>query len=262
MDRKFIWGIASYQRPDRQPMLQLLAGMGYTREEILLSVQTEEDYKEYAKRWGDLATLLYRPGKNISDNKNTLLDYAAGKLGNPRMVICSDKVRAVCYLGPDGQLHDIETREQMDALVEKAFKITEKARAEIWGCYSTGNAFFMKHTISTNQQILGCFMGIANPARQQFDPEQPLKEDFEFVLRHIANGRRTIRFNDICLRATLHTQGGCHSLWNNPAECKRCNERILAKYRGLVKMHPTRKDEQKYVGPTQTFQVSILTGLI
>lgn len=243
-------------------MLRLLAGMGYTRDEILLSVQTEDDYKEYKERYEGLATLLYRPGRNVCDNKNTLLDYAVGKLGNPRMVICSDKVRAVCYLGPDGQLHDIETREQMDALVEKAFKITEKASAEIWGCYPTGNAFFMKHTISTNQQILGCFMGIAHPDRQMFDPEQPLKEDFEFVLRHIANGRRTIRFNDICLRETLHTTGGSHSLWNNPAECRRCNERILRKYRGLVKKHPTRKDEQKYIGPTQTFQVSILTGLI
>ena len=261
-ENDFYWGIASYKRPDRQPMLELLSGMGYTKDNIILSTQTESDFEEYKKLYSDKATVIYREGHNVSENKNTILDYAVKALGNHRIVMCSDKVRGVEYLGKDKKLHGIVTKEVMDAIVKKAFAITERLRGEIWGCYSVGNAFYMKHTISTNQQILGCFMGIANPSLQSFDPKQPLKEDFEFVLRHVMNRRTTVRFNDICLKATLHTKGGCHSAWNSENVNKECNDRILRMYAGLVRKHPTRENEQKYIGPTETYNASILTGVV
>lgn len=258
----FYWCIASYKRPERQHMLSYLSGMGYTKDEIIISTQNEEDYRQYSDLYSKVSTVIYKEGRNISDNKNTLLDYARSNLGNSRIVMCSDKVRAVQYLGKDGKLHQIEDKATMDRLVERAFSITKKLHGEIWGCYSVGNAFFMKHTVSTNMQILGCFMGIADPSLQKFDPEQPLKEDFEYVLRHVMHKRKTVRFNDICLKATLHTKGGCFSAWHDKEIQRVCNERILKKYVGLVTKHPTRENEQKYIGPTDTYNGSILCGVV
>lgn len=260
MDKpSFYWGIASYDRVDRQPMLLNLAQMGYERHEIILATQTPTDYEAYSEKYGEYATIIFRPGSNVSENKNTILEHLRDHCENTRVVMCSDKVRAINWMDKDKQLHEISTREEMDALVKKAFFVTKRLGGSVWGFFSVGNTFYMSRTISINQQILGCFMGINDPGQQMFDPEQPLKEDFEFVLRHVAAGRKTVRFNDLCLTATLHTKGGCHSAWFSEGDIVNmmCNERILALYPGLVKPHATRKNEQRYVGPKATIKQSI-----
>lgn len=256
----FYWGIASYQRPKRQPMLKLLSAMGYGKDEIILSTQTEQDYREYKELYDKMATVIYRPGKNCCDNKNTILDYVTKNLEGTRVVICSDKVRGVSWMGKDGKLHKFETREQMDRFVKNAFGVTKMLGGCIFGCYSVGNTLFMSRDISINQQILGCFMGIANPTRDRFDPQQPLKEDFEISMRQIANGRRVIRFNDICLKETFHTKGGSHELWFSEGDYinEMCNERLLELYPTLLKRHATRKNECRYVGPKGKINKSIM----
>lgn len=50
----FYFGIASYNRKDRQPMLRLLNSLGYPKEQILLAVQCEQDFKEYEPIYGDI----------------------------------------------------------------------------------------------------------------------------------------------------------------------------------------------------------------
>lgn len=259
MGKDFFWGIASYHRPNRQPMLNLLHEMGYKRERILLSVQCEEDYNEYKRLYGGMATILFRKGSNISDNKNTILEHLVRKCENAPVVMASDKVRGIQYLTRDNQLKTIGTKEEMDGFIHKAFAVTKLAGARVFGCYPVSNKFFMSHTMQYNLQMLGCFMGIVDPSEQSFDRLFPLKEDFEFILRHVANGRRTIRFNDVCLNSTLHTRGGCHELWNAEGDSVNadCTRRILECYNGLVKPHATRKNELRYVGPRGTINKSI-----
>lgn len=256
-NKSFYFGIASYNRLERQYILLLLNKMGYGKDQILLSVQTAADYKAYKAKYDSMATILYREGKNCCENKNTILDYVVKHLNNTRILMLSDKVRGITYKTRKGELKEIKTKKELDKLIETAFVITEKLGAEVFGCYTVPNAMFMRNTISTNSQILGCFMGILNPSLQQFDVEQPLKEDFEFVLRHVANGRKTIRFNDVGLIETLHTTGGSYELWHNIDECRRCNDRILEKYPSFVTRHLTRKNEQKYIGPTTVYKISI-----
>lgn len=259
MGRDFFWGIASYHRPNRQPMLNLLHGMGYERERILLAVQCEEDYKEYTRLYGGMATILFRKGNNISDNKNTILEHLVHECDNAPVVMTSDKVRGIQYLSRDGRLNEITTRREMDSFVHKCFVVTKMTGARVFGCYSVGNKFYMSHTMQFNMLMLGCFMGIIDPSEQAFDNAFPLKEDFEFILRHVAKGERTLRFNDVCIKATLHTRGGCHELWNAEGDSVNadCTRRILARYRGLVKPHATRKNELRYVGPRGTINQSI-----
>lgn len=255
----FYWGIASYKRPNRQPMLKLLSGMGYTRDEIILSTQTEEDYTSYREKYGEMATVLYRKGKNVCDNKNTILDWITENAEGTRVVICSDKVRGVKWMDRDKNLHKIDTREEMDRFVKKAFGVTKMLGGSVFGVYSVGNTFYMSHNIAINQQILGCFMGILDPTSERFDPKVPLKEDFEFSLRHINKGGRVVRFNDVCLTETLHTGGGSHDLWFSEGDYinEVCTTRIMELYPQLVKPHATRKNEIRYVGPKGKIDKSI-----
>lgn len=259
MGSEFYWGIASYHRADRQPMLTLLHAMGYGKERILLSVQCEEDRDEYTRRYGDMATILFRKGCNVSENKNTILEHLERECGNAPVVMLSDKVRGIRYLSAGGLLVEITTRREMDSFIHKCFVVTRMLGARVFGCYPVENKFFMSHTMQFNMQMLGCFMGILDPSEQAFDKAFPLKEDFEFILRHVAKGEKTIRFNDVCLHSTLHTQGGCHELWNAAGDTVNadCTRRILSRYKGLVKPHATRKNEIRYVGMRGTINKSI-----
>lgn len=256
-----IWGIASYRRADKQYMLDYLYALGYPKEQIIISTQTIEDYNEYIKLFNDKATIIFREGNNVSDNKNTLLDYYCENYKDAQLVICSDKVKSIQYLGVDKKTHKIDKREQLETIVRKAFSLANFYGAELWGGYTTSNAFFMSHTITINTLLIGCFMGVVNPRKWRFDRRQPLKEDFELVLRVINNGGCVLRFNDICLSATFHTKGGCHDLWNSSGGCvnKQCNDRLLLKYPRLIKKHPTRDNEQKYIGVSTKLNQSILT---
>lgn len=253
----FLWGIVSYKRADRQPMLNYLSGMGYKKEEIILSLQTKEDYDEYMKLYSDKATIIYREGSNISDNKNNILDYIQATRNNTRMVMCSDKVRGVQWLPRGGKLRIIESREEMDMFINKAFFITRQLKGSLFGVYCVDNAFYMEHSISTNKQMLGCFMGIPDPSLQRFDHDQPLKEDYEFIMHHVNEGRRTVRFNDVSLLATFHTQGGCHEFWGNSELNKNCTDRLLKMYPTLCKRHSTRKNEIKDAAPSIKIKKSI-----
>ena len=132
----FYFGIASYNRKDRQPMLRLLNSLGYPKEQILLAVQCEQDFKEYEPIYGDMATIIYQEGKNISDNKNAILDYMVEYLGNQRVVILSDKVRAINWIDRSRKTHTVETKTQMDKLVRTAFELTRQIGGRVWGCYN------------------------------------------------------------------------------------------------------------------------------
>lgn len=256
---EWYWGIASYKRVNRQPMLEMLVGMGYPKDRIILSTQTEEDYKDYSEKWGDMATIIYRPGSNISDNKNTILDYIVENCKNARLVMCSDKVRGINRMGKDKKLYPIDTRTKMDDLVKKAFFVADSLKGNIWGTYSVGNTFYMSHTIHINQSILGCFMGILNPSSVRFDVNLPLKEDLGLFLNTVEKKGRVIRYNDVCLTATLHTTGGCHEAWNSEGDIINtgCCAYLLSRYPKLVKPHATRKNEVRYVGPTCKINKSI-----
>lgn len=255
----FYWGIASYDRADRQPMLLSLAEMGYKRDEIILSVQTPTDYDNYREKYAEYATIIFRPGSNVSENKNNILDWLEQEGGNTRVVMCSDKVRGVNVMERNKKLRPIAMREEMDAFVRKAFYVAKHSGATIWGVAPVANTFYMDRTISTNLFVLGCFMGILNPWQTKFDPQQPLKEDWEIGLRTIAAGGQTMRFNDVCLTATFHTQGGCHAAWHSDGDRKNqeCTERLLALYPELVKPHATRKNELRYIGATSKIKQSI-----
>ena len=169
MKHDFYFGIASYNRLDRQPMLTKLHGMGYPATQILLATQTPEDYEKYSERYEKWATVLFKPASNCPQNKNTILEHLRDNCGNTRVLMLSDKTRGIGLWRRNGKMDWVESMEQMEALVRSAFDMTVQIGVVMFGCYSVGNTFYMIHTISTNLQSLGCFMGILDPSLKMFD---------------------------------------------------------------------------------------------
>lgn len=252
----YIWCIASYNRVNRQPWLTKLHEWGYTKNQIILSTQTQEDYDAYQQKWGEWATVIYKPGTCISDNKNTLLDYVKDTGLNP--IMCSDKVRGILVLNKDKtKTVEVQTREQIDRIVRFIIKTRDVLNGEIAGMYSTGNAFFMSHSVQINRQMLGCFMVFRPGTELRFEPFMRLKEDEEIICRIAANGKRSIRFNFLALKATFHTKGGCHEHWNSVGDRVNyeCQQYVLRKYPTIVKAHATRENEVRFVCPTKKIPV-------
>lgn len=255
---KYKFGIVSYNRADKQFMLEYLVSLGYKRDDIILQTQNKDDFGMYERLFCDKAIVTYKEGSNVSENKNNLLEwYKENCDPGSRLIICSDKVRGVVFLGNDGRLH-IMGRDELEAFLQRAFFIARQTGASLFGTYTVKNAFYMSHSVHINQFLLGCFMGIVEPRDITFDPQQPLKEDWEIMLRTISKGGRVVRFNDIALDATFRTSGGCHDAWKSGDKNAECTARLLSLYPSLVKRHATREDELKYIGPTQRINKSIL----
>ena len=87
MRHDFYFGIASYNRVDRQPMLTKLHEMGFPATQILLATQTPEDYEKYSERYGKWATVLFRSASNCPQNKNTILEHLRDNCGNTRVLM-------------------------------------------------------------------------------------------------------------------------------------------------------------------------------
>lgn len=255
---KVVWAIASYKRADRQPWLEQLVEWGYGPDDIVLSTQTQEDYEAYAARYGHLATVIYKPGTCVSDNKNTAIEHAAVMHPDRQIVSCADKLRGVMKLSKDGKsLTGIDSRQGMEKVLEHMVEMRDRAQAEVAGVYSVGNAFYMSHTVHVNQQMLGCFMVFKPGTQWRFDRFCRLKEDFELIMRIIQGGGRVLRLNYLALKETLHTQGGCYEMWSSEGDRvnAECTNYILNKYPELVKPHATRKNEIRYVGPSKCIKI-------
>ena len=108
--QEIYFGIASYRRPDNQRTLDYLERMGIDREHIIMTVQSAEDKAQYERAGigNRVGRLIYRHGKNVSDNRNTLLESVPP---GTRLVMLDDDINAVCKLDGKG-LRKIESREE------------------------------------------------------------------------------------------------------------------------------------------------------
>ncbi len=254
----YIFGIASYDRAEKQHMLNYLHGLGYPKERIIISTQIESDFEEYKKRYDSIATIIYRNGDNISKNRNTVLMYAEKYYNGVPLIMCSDKVRSIMYM-EDGRTVEIKEPEIFDRLIKKSIQITKKLGGILFGLNSIGNAFYMKHTISTNKPMLGCFMGILD-SNLRFDERFRLKEDWQLILDCIDKGKRTIRFDDIAIKATLHTKGGCYKDWNskNDEINRNASNLLLQLYPTITTRHSKRINEIRFTNKSRLIKHSIL----
>ena len=241
---EIIFGIASYKRADNQRTIAYLDRLGVERQNIILAVQTAKDKAEYeaagiAQRVG---RLVYREGKNVSDNRNTLLDSVPA---GTRIVLLDDDINAVCRLAGD-KLKPIETGEELYAMLKRGYALAARHRTVGFGLYPVKNAFFMSRGHSERNICIGTFFAIVN-TDLRFDTECATKEDYEYCCKAIRRYGAFVRLNDCVCDAQHYTKGGCEEFWNNGTETQRTARRLVGKYPDILTLNPKRPGEVKMV---------------
>lgn len=241
----FYFGIPSYKRSNEQLTLKYLHNLGYNKEQIFISTQTEEDFNLYKNKYNNLANIIFKAGNCVGDNRNNILrNLPKGS----KIVMLDDDIKALQVL-KENKLQDINSKEELDKFINNAFDFCRVNNARIWGIYPVNNSYFMRKTIDKKNLLIGCVLGLINDI--EFNRDFRTKEDYELCCREISNGYNCIRFNHISANAKHKTNsGGCKDDWKFDIN-KRCADMLLQKYPNLVKRNSKKLDEVRYVGKTK-----------
>lgn len=139
---EYVFCIPSYHRAERVRTLEYLSALGYEKEDILLAVQTAEDFTAYAAKYDSLANIVYRECSNVAGNRNTCLsNVPKGKVA----VFLDDDVDAVCWndtRGGEYKLREIRQRKEFDTFLNFVFHSACTHNARLAGVYPTANVKF------------------------------------------------------------------------------------------------------------------------
>ena len=242
----FYFGIPSYKRSKEQLTLIYLSKLGYSKERIILSTQTQEDYDEYKKLYKEVATIIFYEGNCVGDNRNNILKFLPL---NSNIVMLDDDIKSLQKLSMSGKLERIDSKEELDKFIENAFNYAKTKNARIWGVYPVNNSYFMKTTIDKRNILIGCVMGLINCFK--FDTSFRTKEDYELCCREMKKGYNCVRFNYITADAKHKTNsGGCKEDWKYEIN-KKSADMLIAKYPEMIKRNSKKLDEVRYVGKTK-----------
>lgn len=243
-------GIPTYQRVNAFYSLKTLSDMGYGAEDIIVSTQTRAEYEEYQKVHGNKCTIIYREGANDSVNRNTILNYM-----NPgeEFVLMDDDIKVFNRLevkGGKSKLIKIGTRAEFEEILRKQFAFCRKYNSPVFAWYTVDNAYFMSKTAHLRQILNGTILGIRNIPEVRFNEINDLKGDYELACRMIESGHNAVRFNGFSANAGSNTPGGCQEARAKGHNKVRCRA-LLERYPELLKPHPRRQGEVRFVGNTK-----------
>ena len=236
----FFIGIPTYKRARSQTTLDYLEKLGIEKERIVMSVQCAEDDKEYREAGVDkrVGAFIYRDGKNVSENTNTILDYVPS---GARVVLLDDDIKSVCWLS-DGKLKDICRRDDFFAVVRRGYALADKHATTGFCVYPVCNAFFMKNGYETRALGIGTLLAVTNNG-ERFDRTLSVKQDYEYILRAIKKHGAFIRLNGIACNAKHYTKGGCEEFWEDKQRNMWIARNIVRRYPELVKLNPNKPGE-------------------
>ena len=209
--------IPSYRRAYKQKTLAYLSQLGYSREEIVVATQTREDYDEYRRRYDGVADIIFRAGKGVSENRNTLMNKM--RIGERAVMLDDDitRIDKLLCVGSArrrfGSFSPVTTRKELDSLIHSAFSLCERLGGLTWGMYSIHNermmyGAFRRERVNLDRLFAGTFMGIIR-TEQIFNTQYQTKEDYEYLLRQAQAGRPVVRLNWVSPYAEHFTRGGC-----------------------------------------------------
>lgn len=238
--QEIYFGIASYKRADNQRTIAYLEEIGIEKEKIILSVQSKADKEAYEaqgihKRVGKF---VYREGKNVSDNRNTLLDSVPA---GTRIVLLDDDINAICQLTGKG-LEKIKDKRSLYAMLNKGYSLAAKHRTVGFGLYPVKNAYFMSEGYKERNIVIGTLFAIVN-TDLRFDTGMATKEDFEYCCKAIKRYGAFVRLNNYVCDAQHYTKGGCEEFWSDSKETQRTARRLVGKYPDILAINPKKPGE-------------------
>lgn len=229
--------IPSYQRAGDFKTFNLL-GNAFSKDEIIIGTQTEEDFLSYKKLFGEKATVIYGEAHSCGENRNNLLEWCQRR-GDREVLFLDDDLRHIRTIRDD-RLGGAEFRE----LMEKCFDICRKNGIVMFGSYATDNRLMMSKTATPNI-IDGMLCGLLDTSLR-FDATFTTKSDYELSLRLMSKGRKVIRFNSFAPASVPRTKGGCYEIRQRKQEYYHVAELLLQAYPQYIKPHPCRKGEIKF----------------
>lgn len=230
--------IPSYKRPGKVTTIDFL-GDAFSKDEIIIGTQTKEDYDAYSEQYGEHATIIFKEGYCCGDNRNNLLEWCQDH-GIKETLQLDDDIRHVVTMYKQ-KLVGKDFRD----LMERCFSICREKDIVMFGGYCCENPFMMSKTAKRNI-IVGMLCGILDTS-MRYDTKFQIKHDYELSLRLMQQGKRVVRFNSFAVAAAHRSSGGCAAGWARK-DYRVEADWLVEAYPNLVKLHPTRKGEIKFIG--------------
>lgn len=231
--------IPSYKRAGKVKTFELLGG-AFTKDEVIIATQTESDYEEYTKLYGEQATIILAEAHSCGEARNNLLDYCEGK-GIKEVLFLDDDLKKIRTVD-DRFLVGVEFRDLMD----KCFQFAHKNSITLFGSYATDNPMMMSRKAVPNI-IDGMLCGLLDTSIR-YDKSFTTKSDYELSLRLMSHGKRVIRFNSFAPVNSPRSSGGCEEIRQRKEEYLFVAQCLVDAYPNLIAMHPNKKGEIKYIG--------------
>jgi hypothetical protein len=131
----------------------------------------------------------------------------------------------------------------LEEVINLGFSECLKHKARLWSIYPVNNAFFMKHTITTDLKFcIGSFFGMINPGTEIINPSPDgCKEDYLRTIQFWIADRAIIRINYIAHKTNY---GGGTGGLQEAGRLKKEQDAVkylLEEYPDLVRLNPKRK---------------------
>lgn len=234
-----IIGIPSFKRAGNVKTFGLL-GDAFSKEEVIISTQTKEDYEEYSSLYGDKATIIFGEAYSCGHSRNVILDYCQSK-GIKEILFLDDDLRHIRTID-DKHIAGQEFR----SLMEDCFTLCRKNGVTLFGGYCTDNCLMMKRT-ATRNIIDGMLCGLLDTS-YRYDINFTTKADYELSLRLMTQGKKVVRFNSFAPAQCPRSKGGCEEIRARKDEYYFVAQMLIDAYPTLIKAHPTKKGEIKFIG--------------
>lgn len=134
----------------------------------------------------------------------------------------------------------------LENIINIGFSECLKSGARLWSIYPVHNAFFMKHTITTDFKFcIGSFFGFINPGTEILNPSPDgCKEDYIRTILFWKADRSVVRINYVAHKTNYG--GGSGGLQEASTESRMEKEvdavrYLLTNYPELVRLNPRRK---------------------
>jgi hypothetical protein len=201
------------------------------------------EQEEKAYRQGGVQNLVSVPteARGITNTRNWILDWALQKEGGRRVVMIDDDVKAQGWKellyssAKDRPLNETQWIEEWG----KLFDLTEDMGFRIWGV-ATQNAprsVYPWKPFLERSYVTGSCMGILNPTSNpiRFDPEFPVKEDYEICLRCIKEDGGVVAARHLYwVNSHWIDPGGCVEYRTQDLE-EECIRKLRRKYPGMIR---------------------------
>jgi hypothetical protein len=115
--------------------------------------------------------------------------------------------------------------------------------AQLAGCAPTDNPFFSKQRVHTSAFIVGDFMWVAGGCPERFDEQLPLKEDYDYTLRHLAAYGRVARVDQLLASFAHRTNKGGAVAYRTPELEQQAITRLTDKWGDAIRPNPKRSNE-------------------